>query len=160
MSGPMAHTAAKMVCDVFYLALVVWREARGASREAQVAVAHSVLNRVKRPSWWGKTLDEVVTKKWQYSSMAAPGDPQLILWPRLTDASWLGCLGVAYDVLHGDAPNPIPGADSYYDSSISAPKWATAAAFRGQVDSPHGNTLRFYDVDGDYEKEMLTGKVA
>lgn len=154
MSGPMVLNAAKTLCDLYYLALVVWREARGASREAQVAVAHSVMNRVARPSWWGKTLDEVITKKWQYSSMAAPGDPQLIVWPHLTDASWLACLGVAYDVIHGDEPNPFPGADSYYDSSISAPKWAVANAFRGMVASPHGNTLRFYDVDHDYEKSI------
>lgn len=151
MSGPMALSAAKTVCDVFYLGLVVWREARGASTLAQVAVAHSVLNRVARPSWWGKTIDEVVTKKWQYSSLAAPGDPQLILWPKLSDASWLACLGVAYDVLYHDEPNPFPGADSYYDSSIPAPKWATPETFKGEVKSPRGNALRFHDVDHDYE---------
>ena len=154
MSGPMAMSAAKSVTDIYYLALVVWREARGASREAQVAVAHSVLNRVARPSWWGKTLDEVVTKKWQYSSIAAPGDPQLILWPRLSDATWLAALGVAYDAIYGSEPNPFPGADSYYDSSLKVPPaWATDVAFVGEVASPHGNSLRFYNVDHDFEKE-------
>lgn len=148
---PMDSAAARKVCDLFYLALVVWREARGATPEAQIAVAHSIMNRVARPSWWGRTLDEVVTKRWQYSSMAAPGDPQLITWPRVSDSSWLAALGIAEGVLAGWIPNPFPGADSYHDTSIPAPKWATDAAFVGQVTSPRGNALRFFNVDRDFE---------
>lgn len=152
MANPMPTSAAKSLCDVFYLALVIWREARGASSDAQTAVGWSVMNRVQRPGWWGKTLDEVVTKKWQYSSIAAPGDPQLILWPKLADPSWLAVLGIAHEILYGDSANNVfPGADSYYDSSIAAPKWATPETFCGSVTSPHGNTLRFHDVDQDYE---------
>lgn len=149
MSGPMAKSAAKTLCDVFYLALVIWREARGASLAAQIAVAWSLLNRVQKPGWWGTDISSVATKKWQYSSLAAPGDPQLILWPLLSDPSWLACLGVAYDVLNGVKSNPFPGADSYFDDSISAPKWVATARPCGKVDN-----LNFYDVDHDYEKEF------
>jgi len=42
-------------------------------------------------------------------------------------------------------------------SSIEA-KVAVASSFRGQVDSPHGNTLMFYDVDHDWEAPV-TGHV-
>lgn len=150
MIKPMAMSSAKSLCDTFYLALVIWRESRGVSQEAQVAVAHTVMNRVARPGWWGHTVDEVTTKKWQYSSLAAPGDPQLILWPKLSDSSWLACLGVAYDVIHGDVLHPMPGADSYYDDSIAAPKWAATARFCGKIDN-----LNFYDVDHDYETSAI-----
>ena len=154
MSGPMAPAAARMVCDVFYLALVVWREVRGASHAAQVAVACSVMNRVKRPGWWGKDVSSVATKKWQYSSLAAPGDPQLILWPVLSDSSWLGSLEVAYDVIHGGEVSPMPGADSYYDDSIPPPKWTKGARLCGKIDN-----LNFYDVDNDWEAEGMVATV-
>ena len=146
MSGPMTPAAAQILCDVHDLALLVWREARGASHDAQLAVAHSVRNRVEKPSWWGHTQEEVIWKKWQYSSLTAPGDPQLLLQPKLSDPSWLRCLGVAYDVLHGDAANPTPGADSYYDDSIPPPRWAVGARLCGKI-----GRLNFFDVDRDYE---------
>jgi hypothetical protein len=59
-------------------------------------------------------------------------------------------------VILGQLDNPMPGADSYYDSSIPAPKWAKYELFVGQISSPHGNALRFYDVDQDHEK-LITG---
>ena len=154
MSGPMAASAARMVCDVFYLALVVWREARGASHAAQVAVAHSLMNRVKRPGWWGTDVSSVATKKWQYSSLAAPGDTQLMLWPTLSDPAWLGSLGVAYDVIHSEEPNPMPGADSYYDYSIPPPKWTKGSRYCGKIDN-----LNFYDVDLDFEATAMVANV-
>lgn len=148
MSGPMAYTAARGICDVFYLALVVWREARGASHAARIAVGWSVMNRVLRPGWWGKDVSSVATKRWQYSSIAAPGDPQLITWPLLADASWLDALGIAYDIIYASEKpaNLFPGADSYFDDSITAPKWTVDAKFCGKIDN-----LNFYDVDHDYE---------
>lgn len=152
MSGPMAANAAKTLCDVFYLAMVVWREARGASNAAQIAVASSVMNRVKHPGWWGDSVDAVATKKWQYSSMTDPNDKQLSRWPVVSDPSWLSCLGVAYDVLHGGEPSLLPGADSYYDDSILAPKWATEDKFVGKIDN-----INFYDTDHDHEAEALVG---
>ena len=135
----------KKITDTFYLALLIWREARGASRPAKIAVAQSVLNRVHHPKWWGRDLSEVATKKWQYSSLAAPGDPQLIIWPLASDASWQEALDVADLVLSGAGPNPAPQADSYFDTSISPPKWATADKFVVQIDN-----LMFYDLDGSH----------
>jgi hypothetical protein len=146
----MAINAARMLCDVFYLALVIWREARGASHDAQVAIGWTVMNRVARPGWWGTTIDEISTKRFQFSSLTAPGDPQLVKWPVCSDASWLACLGVAYDILHGDEPTMFPGADSYYDDSIAAPAWTHGATLCGKIDN-----LNFYDVDHDHEAVAL-----
>ena len=156
MSGPMVLNAAKLLCDMFYLAFVVWREARGASREAKIAVAWSLMDRVEHPGWWGTDISSVATKREQYSSLTHPGDPQLArAWPLLNDASWLECLGVAYDVIHGDAPKQFPTADSYFDSSMPKPPyWADEKYFCGEIKSPHGNTLRFYNLDHDYERSV------
>lgn len=148
-------TTARAMWRPAFLALAIWREARGASTEAKIAVGYSIMNRVARPSWWGRTLEEVLGKKWQYSSLAAPGDPQLLLYPRCEDPSWRECLAVSRAVLAKDIPNPFPSADSYFDSSITAPKWATPATFRGQVASTHGNTLFFHDVDHDFEATAI-----
>lgn len=131
--------------DKVFLALVVWREARGETVLGQTAVAYSVLNRVYRPCWWGKSVMEVIFKKWQYSSMTDPKDPQLTSWPK-DDFVWERCLGVAGSVLTGAMDNPAPGADSYWDSSIMAPKWATPETFIRKI-----GRLSFHNVDHDLE---------
>ncbi len=133
--------------DLVFLALVIWREARAEPHEGQVAVGFSILNRVERPSWWGRTLLEVVTKKWQYSSMTDPNDRQLTTWPMSYDPVWLSCLTAAAEVLGRLVPNPVPHADSYYAVSMpTPPKWATPDTFVAQI----GNH-RFYNLDRDVE---------
>src|SRR3990172_8445425 len=96
--------------SAFMLALVGWREARGEVLPVRIAVMYSVLNRVERPAWWGRSVLEVVGKLWQYSALTAPGDP---------------------NVLEYRVANPMPGADSYHDVSIPQPGWAGAARFWG-----------------------------
>ena len=126
------------------LALLVWREARGELHPAKVAVAFSVMNRVQSPKWWGTTLGAVIAKKWQYSSMAAPGDPNLIAYPLPHDLSFQDCLHAVNKVLSGVEKNPVPGADSYYDRSIPPPKWAKPEQFVKQI-----GAFRFFNTDGD-----------
>ncbi len=142
----------KASVDVTFLALVLWREARGEPHDCKIAVASSIMNRVMRPSWWGRTLLEVVTKKWQYSSMTDPKDAQLTTWPRY-DATFIECMEVARDVLMGRVASLTPGADSYYDVSIAAPHWATPGTFVGQV-----GRIRFYNLDRDVEVTPQGGK--
>lgn len=141
------YITCRTTTERFLLGLVVWREARGEGNLGRTAVAFSVMNRVARPSWWGWDLCEVIGKKWQYSSLAAPGDPQLILWPKLTDRSWLECLTIAAQVLGGQLRNPVPGADSYHDISIDTPAAMATGRACGQI-----GRLKFFDVDHDYEQ--------
>lgn len=146
----------KTISDVVFLALTLWREARGEPHEVKVGIAFSILNRVRRPAWWGNDVQTVVTKRWQYSSLTDPRDPQLTTWPQPADATWWECMQVARDLLHGAAlPNPVPGADSYYDTSIPAPKWATPDLFVGQL-----GRVRFYNTDRDHEAASVAGKPA
>jgi spore germination cell wall hydrolase CwlJ-like protein len=138
--------------DVVFLALTVWREARGTPVSCRIAVAFSILNRVDRPSWWGNSITSVVFKKWQYSSLTDPRDPQLAKWPLLADPSWAECLQVAFDVINGTLKTSLPGSDSYHDVSIPAPKWATSETFVGQI-----GRIRFYDLDHDVEHVVIFG---
>lgn len=133
--------------DKTFLALTVWREARGESKEVQAGVAHVILNRVRRPSWWGRDVMSVVFKKWQFSSLTDPRDKQLTTWPETNDRSWQQCLQVVADVVDGRLKNPVPGADSYYDISIPAPRWATDKDFVAMI-----GRVRFYNLDHDVEK--------
>ena len=128
------------------LAITLWREARGESKECIAGVAYCILNRVERPSWWGKTVYGVVTKKWQFSSMTDPRDKQLALYPDENDPYWEKCLMVADGVLSGAISNPVPGADSYHDISIHSTKWTKDARFVEQI-----GRIKFFDVDHDYE---------
>jgi len=81
------------IADTVFLALMIWREARGASKEVKTGIAAVILNRVKTRAWFGKDITEVAN------------------------------------------------ANSYYDISISAPKWATKTSFVKQIDN-----VRFYKV--------------
>lgn len=126
--------------DLTFLALVLWRECRGESREAKVAVAHSIMNRLASPSW-GNTLMNVVFQRLQYSSMTHSQDPQLTNWPLDSDRSWQECLEVASDVLEGKVLSNVEKADSYHDTSIKPPNWATPQSFVKQI-----GKLKFYRV--------------
>jgi N-acetylmuramoyl-L-alanine amidase len=133
--------AAQDSADLTFLALTIWREARGESPDARTGVGFTVQNRVNNPGWWGKTISEVVTKKWQYSSMTDPHDPQLVNWPQPTDQSWIDCLNTADQILNQGATDTTQGADSYFDISIPPPHWATPDKFLVQI-----GRIKFYRV--------------
>ena len=137
--------------DVVFLALVIWREARGESMIGKIAVAHSVLNRVNKPKWWGKSVLEVLFKKLQYSSVTDPHDKQLTTWPQ-KNPLWNECKAIAFGVLAGEMENPVPCADSYHDISIPSPYWAEPDMFVRQI-----GRLKFYNVDRDYEADTIGG---
>jgi len=126
--------------DVTFLALTLWRECRGESRDGKIAVAHSIMNRLASPKW-GNSVQAVVFQRLQYSSLTHAKDPQLTTWPLPDDPSWKECLQVADQVMSGSVPSPIGRADSYHDTSISPPRWATPDNFIAQI-----GRLRFYQV--------------
>jgi len=132
--------------QISLLALAMWREARGEGSEAMIAIGCALRNRAQKPCWWGKNLIAVITKKWQVSSMAAPGDRQLILYPQEGDKAFDQALSLAGQVINGLVENLFPGADSWYDDSIPAPKWATKDNFCGKI-----GRLSFHNVDMDTE---------
>lgn len=134
--------------ELVLLALTIWREARGESRDARIAVGGSIKNRVDRPSWWGTDWISVMRKKWQYSSLTDPHDPQLTNWPAADDAAFAECLELADGIMAGRYRSTMLGADSYFDSSIAPPKWAAEHPDRkiGTI-----GRLTFYNLDQDVE---------
>jgi len=121
------------MADRVFMALMIWREARGESTEGEQAVAHVAFTRSLRPGWWGRDLMGVLFQPWQFSSLTDPNDKQLTTWPKPTDQSWKDSLQVACGVLDGKLSNPAPWADSYFDDSISPPDWATPDKFIRQI---------------------------
>lgn len=118
--------------DRTFLALTLWRECRGESRQTKEAVAYSIMNRIASPSW-GNNVQNVVFQRLQYSSLTHTLDPQLTNWPLSSDSSWMECLRIADGVMLGTIDNPVGKADSYYDDSIKAPNWATQDNFIGKL---------------------------
>lgn len=105
--------------DKTLLALVMWREARGEGREGMRAVGHVVKNRVKFTEW-----DRVIAAKWQFSSMAAPGDPELILWPEAPDPVFETAMSLAEVIYSGEDPDNTNGATHYFNPNVVLPSWA------------------------------------
>lgn len=129
--------------ELCLLALLVWREARGESYECRVQVACSVRDRVRHPKWWGNDYVSVCAKKYQFSSLADPKDPQLTTWPQADDHVFEECLKIAQGVIDDALIGSLQGADSYYDVSIHAPAWATPDKRVGQI-----GRIVFYNIDG------------
>lgn len=104
-------------------ALVVWREVRNESYPCKLAVAYTIVTRTD--DWndrWGKGVLGVIGARNQYTSMTYPQDPQLTRFPADDDVRWIECLRASATAMLGQEPNPMPGADSYHDTSIQTPK--------------------------------------
>ena len=111
--------------DHVMLAVAIWREARGESRDAKRAVAHVILNRIQDPRWPDSAV-EVVTQPRQFSCFNA-GDPNATKFPtpkRASDwAAWMECCSVV-DELEADY-DPTGGANHYHSLPAGAePDWA------------------------------------
>ena len=118
--------------ELVLLALCAWREARDQGRDGMLAVCWAVRNRVMKSgkTWWGDDWEEVMLKRWQFTSFEKsdpnasilPGDPK-------TDVAWAGALWAAEQAYAG-VMNPIGGATHYYNPSvITAPAWVVGATF-------------------------------
>lgn len=102
-----------------------WREARGEGVLGKRGQAHSVMNRVVEPSWWGHDLQSVILCKWQYSSFNE-NDPNEAKWPADDDPSFIDCSEICNAVLAGTDEDLTDGATSYFDISIQPPYWAAS----------------------------------
>ena len=127
--------------DRTFLALCLWREARGEQKEGRLAIASSILNRISSPTWSSNTVMGIIFQRLQYSSLTYASDPQLAVWPSDTDAVWKDCLTMADGVLARTITGPVGKADSYHDTSIKPPAWATPEKFVTQI-----GRLKFYRI--------------
>lgn len=122
-----------MTWDDWYktaLALTMWREARGEGRTGMRAVGHVIENRVHTGmgDW-----DHVITKKWAFSSMTAPGDPELVLWPDSPDLVFESAMLLAEDIYNGTDPDITNGATHYFNPHVVLPTWAKSMTLVAEI---------------------------
>ncbi len=109
------------------MALCAWREARHEGAEAMAGVCHTILNRSKKPGWWGNSVVNCIRQRNQFTSMTFLGDPQLTLYPDVADPNWKTALGIAGKAIEGTLDDPTNGATYYYDATLdrNPPWWST-----------------------------------
>jgi N-acetylmuramoyl-L-alanine amidase len=110
--------------DIAIGALTAWRENRGGGAPGMQSVLNVLQNRATH---LGTSVYAEAVRKWQFSSMTAPGDPNLILFPADADPQWAMALVLAGQMSDGVLADITGGATSYYaDSMTTPPGWAAA----------------------------------
>jgi hypothetical protein len=88
------------------------------------SVLDVLLNRAAKR---GTSVYAEAVRKWQFSSMTAAGDPNLILFPPDTDQQWQEALALALQAASGALEDITGGATSYYALTMpTAPYWAAS----------------------------------
>lgn len=100
----------------------MWRENRGGGTAGLTSVLNVLQNRAAKRKT--DVYSEAV-RRLQFSSMTAPGDPNLVLFPADNDPQWQEALVLA---AQGPALADITGgATSYYAvSMLQPPYWAAS----------------------------------
>lgn len=112
--------------DVEVLARTLWGEARGEPRAGIEAVACVVLNRVRRQSYWGRSIAEVCLKPYQFSCWNQD-DPNRrhLLSLSSSDPEYRRALDVAKAAIAGGLIDATQGATHYYSKRLRRPPvWA------------------------------------
>lgn len=112
------------------VARTLWGEARGEIRHGLVAVAHVIRNRAAAPGWWGKDVESVCLKPYQFScwNRGDPNYPYLAGLKAIPGREYVRCREVAVAVLEGLEPDPTRGATHYHAKSMRVPpKWTHGA---------------------------------
>ena len=123
--------------DLTTMALTVWAEARGESREGQQAVAWVIRTRYENPGWWSRqrgdgipddTITAVCREPWQFSAWN-PSDPNRSRLdnPKTQERSdYKAIRSLCEEVLettHND--DPTFGSDHYCTTAIARyTRWA------------------------------------
>jgi hypothetical protein len=91
--------------------------------------------------WWGGDIPTVIMCPYQYSSMTAPGDSQLRLWPKENDTQFAAIAKEVDSLTDGTVPVQTD-ATHYFSLPLTAPPPAW-----GSVSLVHGGDLgnvKFY----------------
>lgn len=145
---PPIYTAQQAI-ELGLLFLLIGRESRNQIYAAMLGVGWSVRNRVASPRYWGHDWIAVMSHPEAYSSMVPPNgqnDPNLRVYPDMTNAKWLLALEAAEAAYEGVGPDPVHGATHYYDSSLDndPPAWAKDPSSQHIIDI---GALRFFKAN-------------
>jgi N-acetylmuramoyl-L-alanine amidase len=120
--------------DIAIGALCAWRENRGGGREGMQSVINVLCNRAARRA---SSVYVEAVRPYQFSSMTARGDPNLVLFPTNTDAQFAEALALMQQAAEGSLKDITGGATFYYAESMKTPPpWAArmipTAEIKGQ----------------------------
>jgi len=126
--------------DIDVLARTIYGEARGeyggqAGMASLVAVGNVVMNRLTAGGRYGKTIQEVCQKPWQFSCWNE-GDPNRRIMMRKTidDPVFSVCFEVATKVSQQHWPDLTMGSNHYHAATMSVyPRWAKGSKPRVSI---------------------------
>ena len=110
--------------QVDIVARTIWGEARGEGATGMQAVANVIINRAKKPGWWGHNIVDVCLAPSQFSAWNR-NDPNYAKVQAVTTAtsSFKTALTIAGRAVAGTLPDITGGATSYHTVAIN-PYWA------------------------------------
>ena len=127
----------KNLPDLALMAIVAIGEARNQDREGMQAVMHVMKNRLKYPKRFGKNINEIITKKHQFSALLPDlDDPETYKGPRFEnfktmmkinykDKIFQDAVRDADKIMKGELPDVTKGSTHYYNfETIEPPSWA------------------------------------
>lgn len=112
--------------DQQILAKTIWGEARGGGVAGMQSVASVIVNRAKKPGWWGDDIRSICLKPYQFSCWLS-NDPNLpkILAVDEANTQYAIAMEVAEQAINSTLTDTTNGATSYYAESMAEPpKWA------------------------------------
>ncbi len=106
------------------LARTVWGEARGEGVAGMAAVAMVVINRAKKPGWWGRGIEEICRRKRQFSCWN-DDDPNRSKLATIgaEDRRFAQAMAIAELAQMGALADFTDGATHYHAREV-LPKWA------------------------------------
>lgn len=106
------------------LARTLWGEARGETKAGREAIALVILNRLKKPSRFGKSIEEVCLKPAQFSCWN-DGDPNISKLKEVDKSNpiFAECVAIAENAVQGLLADSVIGADHYHTTGVS-PTWS------------------------------------
>jgi N-acetylmuramoyl-L-alanine amidase len=109
--------------DIRVVAQTLWGEARGEGERGIHAVANVIVNRVRRPCWWGADFESVCRKPWQFSCWNEK-DPNRAKMEAVTteDRSYWTCADIAERAVSGCLADITGGATHYHVIGLH-PAW-------------------------------------
>lgn len=119
--------------DAELLTLCIYGEARGEPPIGKLAVAHIVLNRAKKPCWWGRGVRECILKPKQFSCFNADDKNRPLLLRQINTGVYdPTCLAVALLALQGHTVDPTGGATHYHAVGCN-PAWNDGMTFLRRI---------------------------
>lgn len=110
--------------DTEILAKTAWGENRGGGAEGMQSVINVIMNRAKKPSWWGKTAREVCLKPYQFDCWLE-NDPNFQKLLNADDGAYTEAMNLADKALSGDLADLTHGSCYYFVKTMNPwPVWA------------------------------------